>query len=656
MKIKLLQLRTLCVMAFLCLYTATAEAEIRSAMPHSVLVAAAPVAVQATNVMNTTFGAQWTVVPGATSYRLDVSTTPFGQGNDNDFVFENLFVENVTYYTVTGLNPATPYYYRVRAIDADGASQNSNTIGLLTTDETTWDGIGWTDSAPTAGINAFVSGNYNTAPNGSFTSKNLTVTNDGSLTVASGTNITVVSTITNNAAASSFTIENNANLLQIAAVNTNAGAITIDRNALMRRLDYVYWSSPVAGQNLHDFSPETLANRFYTITEAGNNFTAVDPYVNNFSLAKGYVIRAPDVYANTPQSFNGHFTGTPHNGNLSIPVTLDGQGYNLIGNPYPSTINAASFLNANPGINTIYFWTHTVQGSAPGANYATINATGETAASSTTPESDTPNGTIQVGQGFVAYVNTAGNAVFNNNMRVANNADQFFRTAASERDRLWVGLTGEGAARSEILIGYVEGATNGVDNQFDAKQLLLEGTRLYSLIDTETPYVIQGKTSPFTDTDSVRLGFIAGQAGNYTIALGRLEGVFEGTQDIFLKDNQTGTITNLKSGGCNFFSEAGTFTNRFTLLYTSNNLGMAVPVTTENKIIAFRNNARIEIRSSEVAITEVSVYDTAGRLLYYTNQADGNKVRVPGLDASGALLLLRIGTADGHQVSKKMIF
>lgn len=656
MKIKLLQMSTLCAMAFFCLSTASVEAKNDPEGSIMETAAQAPVAVNATNITNTTFGAQWTAVSGATSYRLDVSTTPFGQPGDVDYVFENLFVENVTYYTVTGLDPATPYYYRVRAVDADGASPNSNTISAFTTDITTWDGIGWSDSAPTASINAFIIGGYDTQMNGSFTSKSLTIDIGGGLIVRAGTNMTVVNGIANNAGIASLTVENNANLLQISTANTNSGAITISRNASMRRLDYVYWSSPVAGQNLHDFSQETLSNRFYTISEANNGFTPIDPVLNNFTAAKGFVIRAPDNFTTTPQIFNGQFRGIPNSGDINIPITLDGQGFNLIGNPYPSTISALSLLNANPEINTIYLWTHTVQGSTPGSNYATINATGETASSSTTPESETPNGTIQVGQGFIAEVNAAGNAMFRNTMRIANNDDQFFRTSITDRDRLWLNLTGSDGINNQILIGYVEGATNQVDNQFDAKQLLAEGTRLYSIIDNETPYVIQGKASPFTNSDSVNLGFIAGQVGSYTISLGGAEGIFTTGQHIFLKDNQTGLITNLSAGNYSFVSEAGKFVERFTVQYINTTLGMTSPETTSASIIAYNSSSRLEIMSAMAAINEVSVYDTSGRLLYYNNQADSNILKVSDVNPSGSLLLLKIATADGAVVTKKVIF
>jgi phosphodiesterase/alkaline phosphatase D-like protein len=69
-------------------------------------------------------------VSGATSYRLDVSTS-------NSFVtyvgiYQNLDVGNVTSRNVTGLAANTFYYYRVRASNGNGTSLNSNVIKAKT--------------------------------------------------------------------------------------------------------------------------------------------------------------------------------------------------------------------------------------------------------------------------------------------------------------------------------------------------------------------------------------------------------------------------------------------------------------------------------------------------------------------------------------------
>lgn len=90
---------------------------------------AAPIVTAATNISVSSFTANWNPVPGALSYRLDVSESSDFAG----FVdgYKNIVVDNTSYY-VTGLEPGTDYYYRVRAVAADGTiSLNSDTISVL---------------------------------------------------------------------------------------------------------------------------------------------------------------------------------------------------------------------------------------------------------------------------------------------------------------------------------------------------------------------------------------------------------------------------------------------------------------------------------------------------------------------------------------------
>ncbi len=91
----------------------------------------APVATDGTGATVNQITANWNASTGATSYRLDVSTSS-GFGS---FVtgYNDLDVGDVTSYDVTGLEPNTTYYYRVRAVNSCGTSENSNTISYATT-------------------------------------------------------------------------------------------------------------------------------------------------------------------------------------------------------------------------------------------------------------------------------------------------------------------------------------------------------------------------------------------------------------------------------------------------------------------------------------------------------------------------------------------
>jgi hypothetical protein len=88
----------------------------------------APVATQASDVGLKGFTANWNAVAGVSGYRLDVSSDNFV-----NFVigYQDKAVSG-TNEIVSGLSQATLYKYRVRAVDANGTSVNSNDIDVVT--------------------------------------------------------------------------------------------------------------------------------------------------------------------------------------------------------------------------------------------------------------------------------------------------------------------------------------------------------------------------------------------------------------------------------------------------------------------------------------------------------------------------------------------
>jgi hypothetical protein len=85
-----------------------------------------PTANVATNVTTTGFTANWCTANWATGYLLDVSAnrafTNYLAG------YQNLDVGNVLTRNVSGLNPGTLYFYRVRAYGTNGTSGSSSTV------------------------------------------------------------------------------------------------------------------------------------------------------------------------------------------------------------------------------------------------------------------------------------------------------------------------------------------------------------------------------------------------------------------------------------------------------------------------------------------------------------------------------------------------
>ena len=85
--------------------------------------------------------------------------------------------------------------------------------------------------------------------------------------------------------------------------------------------------------------------------------------------------------------------------------------------------------------------------------------------------------------------------------------------------------------------------------------------QIYTIDAQNVKYSINARPN---DNRQVRLGFVASSDGNYTIAAERMD------CSMALKDNQTGTIHQLDGKPYTFYSEAGTFDNRFTLMSGAN--------------------------------------------------------------------------------------
>jgi hypothetical protein len=516
----------------------------------------------------------------------------------------------------------------------------------------TWNGTAWSNGTPTSSIDAIIAGDYSTTANGVFTAKTLTVNASKSFTINGGNTITVAGAITDNG---NLVVQNNANLIQTNTTPvTNTGSIAVNRNSSNIQLyDYTLWSSPVAGQKLKAFSPDTLDARFYSYNSGTNLYNVVSaPATTDFASATGYLIRTPNTWtASTPTTFNGVFTGVPNNGDIPFTMSVGASGfrYNLVGNPYPSPISIASFVSDNSTITgTLYFWRKT---NGTGTAYCTY--TGSTFTTNGNAQAANPNGIIQTGQGFFVEANGTGTALlFKNSQRVSNTAGQFFRTNnVIENNRIWLNATNTSGAFSQMAVGYMTDATPNVDS-LDGKYINDSPFALTSLIGSEE-FTIQGRALPFSTSDSIPLGFKTDAAGNYTIAIDHVDGLFSSGQAIYLKDNLLNTVTELSAGSYSFASAVGTFNSRFELVF-QRVLGNNNPEFTSNNVVAFNDHGDIKINSGSTVMDQVRVYDLQGRLLVEKKQINATETSVT-TTAVNQILLLEITGANGIKVTKKMI-
>lgn len=593
--------------------------------------------------------------------------------------------------TIGGLAQGTNYTFSVSNGTCSSIATATVPINNLVT--TTFDGANWS-SAPTLAkigiVTASTASPISLSANTELCS--CTVSANTNLIVNSGITLKLQNQLEVNSTGS-ITFQNNSSLVQINDAAINSGTISYKRQTTVVRIgsDYTYWSSPVSMQNLLNLSPNTNTGKFWSFNPAATWFVET-PSIKTMDIGKGFIIRAPDsYYAAYPffsSIFEATFTGEPNNGVKTIAVGASGT-YNLLGNPYPSAIDAVKFLNANSTVlgGTIYFWTHNTEiRNKVGAtnegtgdlvyiqdDYASFNRTGGvgTAASSDPNKSPTnpniPNGMIAAGQSFfTTSIAPAGTLVtFNNDMRLGAsylNNSQFFRTKASEKvtiepekNRIWLNLGNKKRAFKQMLVGYIEGATNDFDKAFDGVSFNANAIINFYSINNATNYAIQGRALPFVPSDLVPLGYSSSVEGEFTISIDTVDGLFT-KQSVFLEDKSTNTMHNLKIAPYSFQTTKGTFNDRFVLRYTDKNQVIQDVITNSNDVVVTTKNKQLKVISGLGDIKSVAIYTVLGKQIYFQEAIAKKELIIDTLPASDQVLIVKTILVNDTLHTTKTIF
>ncbi|MFN8325905.1 MAG: hypothetical protein U0T80_09210 [Flavobacteriaceae bacterium] len=592
-----------------------------------------------------------TICSGATPANLTLT------GNNGTIQWQSS-TDNVTFTNISGATSATlngatigaltaTRYYRAVVTSGVCSAANSNVVTITIGGNSIWNGSNW-DITPSGTTNLIFNGDYNSS---SDINGCVCTVNSGNVIINSGHDMSLVGSVTVNGG--SLTFENNSNLIQQQNV-TNSGNVIIKRNSsALRRLDYTLWSSPVVGQNLLNFSPATLTNRFYTYNTITNLYDVVgSPSTTNFASAKGYLIRVPNNFPSiTPTIYNGVFTGVPNNGNISFNLVDGGSDtvrFNATGNPYPSSINLDNFITSNSSNieGTLWFWRKLNDDNNP-VSYSTCTTVGCTINNS---HNYTDENLISVGQGFLVKAKAGATTVnFTNSIRSSENVNQFFRTASI--DRYWLELKNVAdKSFGKKLIAYVDDATLGYDDGKDGLYLNDSPIALTSIIDNKE-LIIQARPT-FDTGDIIPLNFKTTIADTYSVTLTEKEGIFM-SQPIYLRDNQTSTIHNLQQSAYIFTSDVGNFAGRFDILYDSalsNNDNYF-----ENNILVFSSNSNLIVKSTKDLIDSIAIYDLSGRLLLnekgFNSLEEHLKIR-----QTNQVLIVKVKTIDGAVKIQKVLF
>lgn len=645
------------------------------------------------------------LLPNTTTW-VDLVATPLANHSGANAAILNI--------STTASFDGYQYYCQVRENTA--TCFTASVAVRLSNGTLTWNGSDWRDVNNTVGIPsltkpAVIAANYNTTSHGSFNACSLLVKSPFITTIEANTFINIQNGLT---VLGTFDIKDKGALCQVNDAGINSGNITMDRSTSnpIVKLDYVYWSSPIKNFNVSNISPNTQAGYIFKWNPTIANPNGGEGYwvsaVGDAMIAgKGYIVRGPNTHL-TPQIFSMQFAnntadfGKPNNGIITptisrgnmtaatlatytsangVPFSVIDDNWNLVGNPYPSAISAFEFLKYNavdyPIIDGfVKIWTHGTLPISPNNpfyesyqynytndDYIVYNGTATTAG---------PlgfNGFIAAGQGFLVSMNE-GNALsttltFNNAMRVKGATDnvQFFRTTTNittnseaNRHRIWLDLIDANNTTVRTVIGYVPNATFEKDVLYDAFVRLDGSQNFYSFIDDQT-MCIQGRPAVFDDNDRVSLGVLLPTTAQYTIAIGAVDGLFEGDQSIYLEDKYLHIIHDLKQAPYVFANQtAGRIDDRFVLVYKNQLLGNDDFENLTSSVLVASNQNEISIKSVQENIKSVIIYDVLGRTLYQNEKVNQTQTAIHALMQNQQTLLVKVKLNNGQIITKKIVF
>ncbi|WP_282123285.1 hypothetical protein [Algibacter mikhailovii] len=635
--------------------------------------------------------------------------------------------------------------FQLNAEQEDIAIDNIEIWGKLDpcSSAVTWDGTNWSNSVgPDITMAAILYGDYTTSSNiGGFSACSLTL-NNANLQITDHTFIEIQNDITVDAG-SSIHIESYGSLIQNndwSSFNNNGNTSVDKETAPMNSSDeYTYWSAPVSGATINGALTESNPVKRYRFNgqnfldataETDNNNAQVSgqddvddngddwqwlPGTTEMLPGVGYATTVTDLaYANAPGTsqkqltftFNGDF----NNGTYTVPIyrndsEINDFNWNLIGNPYPSPIDADLFFETNAYISSdvsgsgyidgaIFLWSqNTIASSTTNGNqhlnfsnndYAVINLAGEVAGGDgTTPITILPSGhrSIPSGQGFFVSMSNGASAdlvsgdlfttniTFSNAMRIADPLanSQFFKSSNSKSqvstlaNKLWLNLTSNHGVFSQILISYLYEATNNDDGpSYDVPKYPTKGCAMYSTFQgSNKKYAIQAKSAySLTEEDTISLGFKISIPGTraYTLSIDHLQGEFLQRHNIYLQDLIQGIIHNLSQSNYSFTAQEGEFNNRFKILFQESNLSKTKKeLESPHLNIIQLDEDRLQFSTlKHLKIKTVTIFDLLGRPLYQLHGSSHSEVfSLTRLNKRG--YITKVELSNGAVYTKKLI-
>lgn len=449
--------------------------------------------------------------------------------------------------------------------------------------------------------------------------------------------------------------------------------------------DRHFFASPVSGQTISAFRTSNTfgelavskVNSLWEWSELTGNWPDITLSTGSFMPGRGYnvaqstgsdgllkfsgsLVNSVSITATSPykEGYTDRSTAAAYGvGNETADIWAAGRswtdygggGWNLLGNPFTSAMDAGVFIANNltkldPGYQALYVY----DGVNQAYKYSAASVPGY-------PEGDSHGSFIQAGQGFfvLALYNDA-QFSFSSNMQVHQPGTPVLKSSGS--DDSWPGLQLKVRyceKEGSTLVVYHENMSTVLDPGYDVGQMSTNpDVEIYTaLIEKDNGVNFARQALPVTGAEklSVPVGIDTEYGGTvtfsaYTVPLG--------SNKFWLEDRATGVFTDLTTNSYTVTLPAQTYgTGRFFIIASANTpTGVVNPPSGDTGVRIWASNGRVIIKGEVSAKARCEVYNVSGSKIIdvQLNGGELNTVDLP----SGPRGVYLVRVVDGAKVSR----
>lgn len=421
---------------------------------------------------------------------------------------------------------------------------------------------------------------------------------------------------------------------------------------------------------------------------------------------EGFTMKGTSGTSSITDLQNYVFRGLPNNGNIKLNITLGND--RLVGNPYPSAIDANEFILDNISDNggrassnifngAIYFWHHfagkTHYLSEYEGGYATYNLIGGVQAYATDERINATGGGglieperyIPVNQGFFIITSldesltgittvTGGDILFKNSQRIfkvegitgSNEGSVFLKpnqktkakglneTEFQTNQKIWLQFDSSNGYHRQLLVGVNENATDQFDLGFDAPLIDKNSEDMFWLIDN-AEFVIQGVEN-FNKNKEIPLAVVVEEKGAVKIKVDKIQNISESTE-IYIKDTLSSETYQINKQSFEIELEAGEYLDRFSLVFQPR-LKTLEEIKLEQGFSIFTHKSQYAVQVKkiiDVEILSINLYNIYGRMVQtWEGDLGGRHLFLPIRKTTTGVYIVQLNTANGT-FEKKII-